>query len=91
MNTLHWNITVSGRVQGVFYRASTLEKALELGIKGIVRNESNGDVYLEAEGSQDQLNQLVNWLQEGPPLAVVVNVEISTSEIKNFTDFQISK
>ncbi|MGI9545460.1 MAG: acylphosphatase, partial [Cyclobacteriaceae bacterium] len=60
----HFNITVQGRVQGVFYRASTKQKALELGLVGWVCNRSDGSVYLEAEGSKEQLNTLLAWCKK---------------------------
>lgn len=56
----HYNITVSGKVQGVFYRASTKEKAEQLGIKGFVRNQSDGTVYIEAEGEVSQLDAFID-------------------------------
>jgi len=51
----HLNIRVSGKVQGVFFRASTKEQADQLGVKGFVRNEPNGDVYIEVEGDEEKL------------------------------------
>ncbi|HEY1202655.1 MAG TPA: acylphosphatase, partial [Niastella sp.] len=60
------SITVSGLVQGVYYRQSTKEKALELGISGVVKNLPNGDVHILATGTNDQLGQLVEWCKVGP-------------------------
>lgn len=65
---------VSGTVQGVFYRASTREKAVSLGLSGIVRNLSNGDVDVLAIGDGDRLDALEQWLHEGPPMAMVASV-----------------
>lgn len=87
----HYNISVTGKVHGVFYRQGTLEIADQLGLKGFVRNESNGDVYLEAEGGEAQLQKMVEWCKVGPPRAHVSEVKISESELKGFTLFEIRR
>ncbi|MBI4930754.1 MAG: acylphosphatase [Bacteroidetes bacterium] len=87
----HFNITVSGKVQRVFYRQSTIEIAIKLGIKGFVKNEPDGNVYIEAEGTEQQLNKLVQWCRKGPPQAVVADVKFSAGEIKNFSSFEITQ
>ncbi len=84
-------ITVSGKVQGVFYRQSTLEKARELGLRGWVKNCANGDVFIRAEGEEDQLRQLVDWCREGPRLAVVQQVECSEAEPVGVAGFRIER
>jgi acylphosphatase len=70
------SITVTGKVQGVFYRQSTKEKAQELGITGIVKNLPDGSVQIMASGTHDQLNQLVAWCKLGPPRAQVASVQV---------------
>ena len=83
-------IIVSGRVQGVCYRAFVLEKARELNIKGYTRNLMNGDVEIIAVGEESILEIFINLLQKGPYMARVDNIE--TSEIiigDEFTDFRI--
>lgn len=65
---------VSGVVQGVFYRASTREKAVSLALSGVARNLSNGDVEVLATGESHALDALERWLQRGPPMAVVTSV-----------------
>jgi len=82
-------ITVAGKVQGVFYRASCKEKAIELGIKGFVRNEPDGKVYIEAEGRDELLDQFVSWCNEGPRMARVDQIDVEEGEVKNFTSFEI--
>jgi len=84
-------LTVSGRVQGVWYRASTERKAKELGICGFVQNESNGDVYIECEGTDEQLNLLIAWCKKGPPLASVSNIKIEIGEMLGFDSFSIKR
>ena len=66
---------VSGRVQGVFYRASTREKAEGLGLTGYAINLRNGDVEVLACGDEAALRALEKWLWEGPPLAAVAQVK----------------
>lgn len=87
----HLNIRVSGRVQGVFFRASTKEQADSIGIKGFVRNESNGDVYIEAEGEEDELKKFVNWCRQGPSRARVNNLEINEGELLGFEKFEVNR
>ena len=85
----HFSILVSGRVQGVFYRASARSKAEELGITGFVQNLPDGKVYIEAEGSDEKLDLFKSWCAEGPPRAQVEQVEIKEGELKNFTSFGV--
>ena len=66
---------VSGRVQGVFFRASTREQALSLGLTGQVRNLPDGRVAVTACGSQPALDAMQGWLWQGPPQAVVSGVQ----------------
>jgi acylphosphatase len=87
----HFNIVVSGKVQGVFYRQSTLEVARQLGLNGFVRNEPDGNVYMEAEGTQEQLDKLMEWCKKGPPRGEVTDVKFSEGAIVNFTGFEIRR
>ncbi len=87
----HYNITVQGKVQGVFYRASTKQMALLLGIKGFVQNEHNEDVYLEAEGEEEMLTKFIQWCHHGPDKAEVKYVSVSEEELKDLVDFEIRR
>lgn len=80
---------VSGRVQGVFYRASTLEHARRLGLTGWVRNSDNGDVELVACGTVAQLEALEQWLWQGPPSARVTGVRRREAPFVAFDGFTI--
>jgi acylphosphatase len=62
---------VSGRVQGVFYRASTREQALRLGLAGHAKNRFDGSVDVLVSGEADALDALERWLLQGPPAAKV--------------------
>lgn len=85
----HYNIAVTGKVQGVWYRKSTLEKASEIGLKGFVQNMPDGSVYIEAEGSKVQLDMLLSWCKKGPEFASVQEVTFQESELKKFEVFKI--
>lgn len=87
----HFNITVKGKVQGVFYRASAKQMADLLGLKGFVRNEPNGDVYIEAEGDNDMLIKLVDWCHHGPENAEVEKVSITDGQLQDFNGFEIRR
>jgi acylphosphatase len=65
---------VSGRVQGVFYRASARAEALELDVVGYAKNRPDGCVEVLASGSADALDALERWLRRGPPAAQVERV-----------------
>ncbi|MGH8117625.1 MAG: acylphosphatase [Rhodanobacteraceae bacterium] len=65
---------VTGRVQGVFFRASTSECALRLGVAGHAKNRADGSVEIVASGTQAALDELDGWLHHGPPAAKVENV-----------------
>jgi acylphosphatase len=86
----HMTITVSGRVQGVFFRASVKKKADRLGITGLVRNQPSGEVYLEVEGNEQALRNLIAWCASGPRLATVTSVRTEPGELKHFRDFVIA-
>ncbi len=64
-------VVVKGRVQGVYYRATTQQQALAIGVTGWVRNLDNGDVEFEAQGTEEQLARLLLWAQCGPSRAQV--------------------
>ncbi len=78
MTLIRAHAFVAGRVQGVFFRASTQEQAKDLGIGGWVRNLSDGRVEVLVEGKQSAVEQLVQWLWHGPPGADVEKVEVDT-------------
>jgi acylphosphatase len=67
---------VSGRVQGVAYRASTVYEARGRGLTGWVRNRPDGSVELEAQGDDDGVTALLAWCAHGPPAARVTGVNI---------------
>jgi acylphosphatase len=82
-------LQVQGRVQGVFFRASTREQAQRLGLAGWVRNLPDGSVEVLAEGEEASLRRLADWCRRGPPGAHVDEVEESwhpaTGELSGFS------
>ena len=80
---------VSGRVQGVFYRASTREQAAALRLTGWVKNLDDGCVELVACGPADVVAKLEQWLYQGPDYARVDEVLVEDMAIQSFTGFQV--
>ena len=85
----HLDIIVKGKVQGVFYRQSTKAVADQLGVKGYVKNEPDGDVVISAEGDNISLEMFLDWCREGPEDAVVTSVETFEGELKNYRNFEV--
>ena len=85
----HFNIRLFGRVQGVFFRYSAKDKAEELNVKGWARNESDGTVYIEAEGEEEALKNFIKWCRQGSSPAQVEKVEIQEGPMKNFSVFNL--
>ncbi len=76
---------VSGRVQGVFYRASTRERALELRVGGYARNLPDGRVEVLAVGEAESVTELIQWLWKGPPTARVSQVLVEHVSVADAT------
>jgi acylphosphatase len=81
---------VSGRVQGVFFRASTRDVATDLNVTGHAINLPNGDVEVLACGAGTAIDQLLQWLQKGPPMASVASVEEIPANCENPERFTIA-
>lgn len=84
-------IRVSGKVQGVWFRKYTSEKALELGLTGWVRNESDGSVLIVACGDPEQLSAFLAWCRQGSPRSRVDHVDVKYQEPENWTSFMIQR
>ena len=82
--------TIKGRVQGVWFRDSTRRTALSLGLSGSATNLQNGDVEVLAFGEASALDDLANWLWQGPPLAAVSEVIVSAAEWQPVDGFVIN-
>ncbi len=77
---LRAHLTVSGRVQGVWFRASTVEQARRAGVSGWVRNRSDGGVEAVIEGERGAVMQVVGWCYRGPSAARVSSVDVKWEE-----------
>lgn len=84
-----YRIIVSGRVQGVSFRQFCEKNARELGVRGWVRNESNGNVMLEVEGKKESVGIFLNCLRKGPESSIVKNILAEKIPLKNFHSFKI--
>lgn len=82
-------IKVSGKVQGVGFRFYTQKTALELGVKGFVKNERDGSVYIEAEAEADVIEIFAEWVKKGPEWARVDKITIQDQPAQNFNGFDI--
>jgi acylphosphatase len=80
-------ITVSGKVQNVGFRYYTRKAAHESGIKGFVRNQSDGSVYIEAEGDDQSLSSFIAWCHQGPAWARVDSVDINDQPVQEYREF----
>ena len=85
-------IIVSGRVQGVWFRKYSKQKADEIGVFGHVQNMVNGKVKIVAQGGEDQIDQLVAWAKIGSPKSSVESVDVQPIRKElDFEDFRIIK
>lgn len=83
-------VLISGRVQGVCFRAYTRERALQLGVDGFVRNLPDGRVEMVAEGTEEDVDALVEWASRGPSYARVTEIDVQEEEYTGrFTGFSV--
>ena len=83
------HLTVRGRVQGVFYRASTRDEARRRAVAGWVRNLDGGDVEAWLEGDVRAVEALIGWMRRGPARARVTEIDINDATVRGYTDFDI--
>lgn len=86
-----YKIYVAGRVQGVGFRWQAAAEAAKSGIKGFVKNLSDGSVYIEAEGTVEQLDSYIEWCKNGPRFANVESVKTEILSPAGHKDFRIEK
>ena len=91
MANVRVHLEIRGRVQGVFFRAETVDQAVGLGLVGWVRNRRDGSVEVVAEGERALLEQLIAWCWKGPALARVSQVEVEWMEpTGEFHEFRVA-
>lgn len=90
MSKQHFELYITGKVQGVWFRKSCAQVAQNLGVCGIVKNMPNGSVYCEAEGDIDQLIDFMAWCEQGPELAKVDSVLKVTGQVMGYSNFSVT-
>ncbi|MEB3279877.1 MAG: acylphosphatase [Lyngbya sp.] len=91
LSTQRVRLLISGRVQGVGFRYSTREAAIQRNVKGWVRNLSDGRVEAVLEGSQTDVESMIEWCHQGPPGASVQEVSVSQESPEGLQNFDISR
>lgn len=83
------HLFISGRVQGVTYRASTKRQAKMRGLNGWVKNLSDGRVEAVFEGSKEKIKEMITWCQDGPSRARVEDLEVTWEKTKGIRGFEV--
>jgi acylphosphatase len=83
------HLVVSGRIQGVSFRANVRRKASELELKGYVKNLPDGNVEVVAEGNEEKIKELIEFIKKGPGIARVSGVQVNHKMPENFKNFEI--
>ena len=83
----HVKIRIHGKVQGVYYRATAVDKAKLFGVAGFTRNEADGTVYIEAEGDEESIRRFIEWCHIGSTRSVVEKVLIEEGDLKHYENF----
>jgi len=91
MARIHKEITVKGKVQGVFFRASAKQIADQLGVAGRVRNLPDGSVWIAAESGEPAMEAFIAWCRQGPPLARVTGVQLVDAPLQHYETFEIER
>jgi acylphosphatase len=86
---LLYRIHVTGMVQGVGFRWSAAHEAWKRGVTGYVRNMPNGSVYIEAEGSREELERFAAWCRRGPGRGFVDTAEVQEGVPEGYSEFRI--
>lgn len=92
MVKIRTHVFISGRVQGVFFRANTKRRAKKLDVRGWVKNLPDGRVEAVLAGEEKKVKKLINWLHQGPPRARVKNLKVEKDPSHNqFSSFEIKR
>lgn len=85
----HLNIHIRGNVYKVGFRFLAMTKAYEQHVSGLVRNEEDGSLYIEAEGTETDLNKFVDWCKQGPPGSKVEEIKVDEGELVCYESFDM--
>jgi acylphosphatase len=83
------SIKVYGKVQGVGFRFYTQKTAREMGVKGYVKNERDGSVYIEAEAEAEIIQSFIHWVEKGPEWSRVDEIQVQDMPVQGFEGFNI--
>lgn len=86
---VRYRVTVTGRVQGVWFRETCRRQAAAAGVTGWVRNAEDGSVEAVLEGEPAALERVLAWMRIGPPHAVVTSVDVRTEPVVGETTFSV--
>ncbi|WP_119079335.1 acylphosphatase [Chitinophaga alhagiae] len=86
---IHRKITVKGKVQGVFFRATARSVAVKLGLKGVIQNLPDGSVWIAAEGQEAAMEEFIDWCRIGPTGASVTSLDIEEGTPQHYEGFDI--
>lgn len=84
------HLIVSGRVQGVFFRANVKSKARELGLRGYAKNLENGDAEVVAQGNEEKITELIGFIKNNPGHSKVENIKRRNKITENFKTFEVN-
>jgi acylphosphatase len=82
-------IIVSGKVQHKGFRFTAMQVAYQRGIRGFIKNDRGGTLYIEAEGEDEQLDGFIEWCRHGSIWSTVTDIEVKEGEFQGFTSFDI--
>jgi acylphosphatase len=88
-DTVRRHVTISGEVQGVFFRETARRKATEAGVAGWITNRSDGRVEAVFEGPAEAVDEIVEFCRVGPTAATVENVDVETEETEGLSGFDV--
>jgi acylphosphatase len=88
-DTIRRHVTISGEVQGVFFRETARRKATEAGVAGWITNRSDGRVEAVFEGPAEAVDEIVEFCRDGPTAATVENVDVETEEAEGLSGFDV--
>lgn len=84
-------VRITGRVQGVFFRAWTREQAAKLGLSGWIRNAPDGSVEAHVEGEESKVRWLIDLIADGPANARVDHVRAEVAEVEGLSGFEVRR
>ncbi|QQR86295.1 MAG: acylphosphatase [Flavobacteriales bacterium] len=91
MERIHLDLSITGKVQGVWYRKTAVQEASVLGLTGYAMNLPDGSVRIEVEGEPAAVERFIAWCHHGPPLARVHSVHRVEGPVVGYTSFETKR